>query len=637
MAKRATPAFLTGIADKINAAKSAKASTRVAQAIKKSDKKRAKEKDRVKRRKEEKVAKRSMSVSVPAYVKLVGFDSTTWKVAAECDSILKNPWKGDGWTLGDAVKAARGMAQGHWGATPSAREEWAKDKSPAQVRDALFNAIPAGPIKDFERKYYEKWGDYRKLGWSEWASVLWEMYSPRTFAPDQDLWQTAKDFVLWELSTSRGQFADEYIEPILDMDEALGIVTVDKNSGMPFCTSKWFEDKDVTEFYLNMAGAMCDGEFPHDYIARVFGVDAETAKIHTAAVLFNRRQPNGGIDDNMSPTRPDGKPSVKMRAVECPIKSDAIAGKLFIDPMLNRMREIPTYSGLNGADNIGRYVHNLLTSYPNAMEGDFSQFDAGVQRQMMHEVMIEIVARLFSGHFLPYFKMIAEWYTTMWVITPNGVTTGEHGLLSGCAWTSVIGSITNRLTTVYSLLKAGVDVTCPDTVEHLAFGDDIALFTHVPLDLNYFEEAMSECGMECNHTKQEQSQGDGRFVTFLGYRHYANIPPSEDWTVDYIGVFPIMRTQTFFRERYTDNLDGVCADMGITPATFDIMRYICKLENLRNHPNRMDALNVLLAEGLPLQHVTYDGPVPDTLRVGRRSKGVLFSDHWLVKDVTLEG
>jgi hypothetical protein len=315
------------------------------------------------------------------------------------------------------------------------------------------------------------------------------------------------------------------------------------------------------------------------------------------------------------------------------MKSDAIVGKMFIDPLLMRMREIPSYSGFAGADNIGRYVHGLLETYPHALEADFSQFDAGVQRQLMYEVMVEVIAPLFEEKHLPYFKMISEWYTTMYVINPCGVTTGEHGLLSGCAWTSVIGTLSNRLATVYSLLKMGIDATDSSVVEHLAFGDDIALFTQVKIDVADLEVVMRECGMECNQAKQHQSEGEDRFVTFLGYRHFFSIKPSNDFTVDYIGVFPIMRVQLFFREKFTKDLDKTCADMGITPEIFDIMRYICKLENLRNHPYRNIALDVMLKMGLPLEHVKYDGPVPESLRVGRRSKGVMFSDHW-VQEVT---
>lgn len=61
------------------------------------------------------------------------------------------------------------------------------------------------------------------------------------------------------------------------------------------------------------------------------------------------------------------------------------------------------------------------------------------------------------------------------------------------------------------------------------------------------------------------------------------------------------------------------------------MRYICKLENLRNHPNRMEALHALLDLGLPLTELTYTGVIPDDLRIGRRARGAKFSDHWVVE------
>jgi hypothetical protein len=636
MAKRSTPIFLKGIKASIDAAKSGGAqpsdtpSTRAKSAKKKSDKKRAKEKERVKRRKVEQQAKRAASIKIPNYVGNVGFESQQWKTAAEYDNLLHNPWgNGNDFTFGDALKKARGLVQCNWTGTKSDREDWAKEKDPKQFRDRLFSAIPEGKIKDYEREYLLKWGDYRKLGWSDWCTTLWDMYKPRSFNPDLEIWELAREFVINELLTSRGVFTQEMVQPLGDVSEAFDSVTTNKNSGMPYCTSKWNEDNWVRQFYIDIAEYMLEGNAPHNWFVEYHDMDVESAKVLTAAILFTRRQSNGGIDDELLPTRPDGKPSVKMRAVECPIKSDAIAGKVFIDPLLDRMREIPSYSGFAGADNIGRYVYGLLDSYPNSLEADFSQFDAGVQREMMREVLINVVSKVFGEEHLPYFEMIAEWYTTMYVLNPNGYTTNDHGLLSGCAWTSVIGTLSNRLCTVYTLLKMGIDATNPSEVEHLAFGDDIAIFSNVTIDTSDLESIMGECGMICNKAKQHQSQGDERFVTFLGYRHFIDIPPDQNFMVDYIGVFPIMRTQLFFRERFTQDLEGVCASMGITPEVYDIMRYICKLENLRNHPNRMAALESMIQSGVPLQHVLYDGPVPDSLRVGRRSRGVNFSDHWI--------
>lgn len=174
----------------------------------------------------------------------------------------------------------------------------------------------------------------------------------------------------------------------------------------------------------------------------------------------------------------------------------------------------------------------------------------------------------------------------------------------------------------------GFNATDDSEVEHVAFGDDTALLTTRMVDIPSYENIMKEVGMDCNRTKQSQSQGDERYVTFLGYRHFNHIKPS----LDYVGIFPALRCQLVYLERYTEDLVKVCSDMSITPKQFDIMRYICKLENLRNHPYRMEVLKILVDAGLPLEHITYSGEIPDNLRVGRKSRGLKFSSQWVLTD-----
>ncbi|GFM95145.1 RNA-dependent RNA polymerase [viral metagenome] len=630
MAKRSTPAFLAEIKAKIDGAKSASRT----QAQKRKDAQ--KTETRLQRRKSKSDLKeeaRNQSISIPDYVKVMAFDSLEWKAATECDVSFGARKDKNGndinESLSSLLKHARGIEKNHTRAKQSEREKWARDISPQMLRDALFNSIPEGPIKDFERKFYIKWGDYRSLAWANWCETLWDYYKPREFKPDADVWAVVKDFVTWELLTSRGRFEEDFVEPIRDDAKAFETVTVDKNSGMPFAIRKWAENEHIVDYYTKMAGAMIDGEFPHEWFMNTYNVDETTARLSTASLMFTRRQTNGGLDENLSPTRPDGKASVKMRAVQAPPKADAIAGKHFIDPFLDRMKEIESYAGLAGADNIGVFMHEQLLNYEFSFEGDFSAFDQSCQRALMNEV-IDVIKACFDPIFSRYFEMIREWYPTMWAITPSGVTTGEHGLFSGCAWTSVIGTLANRLTTLYTLFRMGIDASDQNNIEHLCFGDDIALFSNQKINIEEFEAYQQECGMDCNKSKQEQSEGPERFITFLGYRHYANIHPELD--KDYIGIFPIMRTQLCFLERYTDDLSAVTSAMGITARTFDIMRYTCKLENLRNHPNRMNALDVFLKFGMPLEHILYSGEVPSELRVGRRSRGVLFSEHWLMSE-----
>lgn len=637
MAKRSTPEFLAKIKASIDAAKKADLSDRVKQAAKTAEKTSQKKAARNDSRQTEAKALAKANIIVPDYVGLMSYDSQTWQDANEVEGIIPASQKDkDGefkQHIGAACKNAKGIVGAYWSAKATLREKWAREiVNPTSIRDAIFNAIPAGPIKDLEREYLPKWGDYRTLAWPDWCDKLWDLHKPRKFDPDKEIWEAVKEYVVWELLTIRGTQDPQLITPMLSKD-LLETVTINKNSGMPFCTSKWRSNDGMVEFFQSMAGAMLDGTSPVDYVADKFTCSLESARILTAAILFNRRQSNGGIDKpgdevvSTSPTRGDGKASVKMRPVECPPKADALAGKPFIDPMLGVMRQIPCYVGLSGADNIGHYMHKLVETFPFCLEGDFSSFDASCQRAMMTEVM-SVISQLFPGHFKPYFEMIADWYSSMYIINPSGICTGEHGLLSGCAWTSILGTITNRLCTLYTLFRMGFNATDDTEVEHVAFGDDTALLTTRMVDIPSYENIMKEVGMDCNRAKQSQSQGNERYVTFLGYRHFNHIKPS----LDYVGIFPALRCQLVYLERYTEDLVKVCSDMSITPKQFDIMRYICKLENLRNHPYRMEVLKILVDSGLPLEHITYSGEIPDNLRVGRKSRGLKFSSQWVLTD-----
>lgn len=634
-----TPEFLKVARERLKASQAVK-STRATETVKKLADQKAKKQESKGKSVDPKLeaAMTELKVTIP----MIGYDSDLWTTlknleieipVAQCE-VQK---------FGHAMRSAKGTQLNNWRPKKTLRENWARGhKDPQLLRDALFALVPEGPLKDMERAFLPKWGDYRTLGWKDWANEFFDMYGRDEFDADLDVWKLAVEFVQWELLTSRGT---KDATPLIPKSDGIHDVTIGKNSGLPFVTKKWDRNPDMVRWYENIASKMLDGKQPWEVMVSDFGVTEDVAKAMTAAMLFTRRQANGGIDSLddrdkcFSTTRPDGKPSVKMRAVECPIKSDAMAGKVFTGPMMERMREIPSYVGISGSDNIGIWMWEIVDNFPFCVEGDYSRFDSTCRRKMM-TCVFEIIDNLFSNEFTKYFKMLCDWYPTMWVLTPSGiaVTTPEveHGLLSGCIWTSILGSVVNRLANVYTLIRMGIDATNEEEVEILVAGDDTAIGSKQPIDSIVYSKTMEELGLVCHPDKQNSSSGPERYLTFLGYRHFAHISPS-DYGDDYIGIFPILRTQLFYLESFTEDLSEILSATGLTAEQYDVVRYLSKLENLRNHPYRIHALATLVGWGLPVEHaLSPDLEIPENLRYGRRSRGMRLSDGWVTNEWLVE-
>lgn len=509
-----------------------------------------------------KTAKALSTVSVPSHLKVITFDSPEWKSLVE--------------EYGTPYQNARGIVNGYISEQKSPVEDWFKSyseckgkdhiQSAQSVRDSVFSTLKdhvTDPrILKIEQAYYNKFGDFKKLGWANWSDVLYSMYKVPNWSPQEDTLQSAiADLIA---------LFPKKLKPV-SVREAFDASYKKGNSGMPFNTSRWATNPEMVDYYINQAEEMLNGirpEFP--------------------AVLFTRRQPKGlGVLD------------VKMRAVECPVKGDSIAGTCFLVPLYPEMKALEPFKGYNGAANIGNNLQTALSLYEYAFEGDFSAFDSKVWTWWMEIIFTQVLPNIFQGDHSAYFNMIKDWYSNMDVFTPNGIVSGTHGLFSGCIWTNVIGTFVNYISTRYAMRRLGFDDT---EYMNFSYGDDIAIFSEREIDMELFESFMIEVSMDCNKSKQAQSSGSERMISFLGFYHLNGYWPKDD----YIGVFPTLRSlpAIVFRERDHGYDKDTAMSLGnLTREEFDSLRYVGKMENWRNHPAKAQVLEKLTSLGMRLAEI----------------------------------
>lgn len=558
-------------------------------------KKKAKRKARRAEHADLKIKAQQIAVSIPRNIRVVPFDSEEFKELAE---------KCEGYTN------AKGIALGHIGQANSPSEDWfnelvVKEGVPTEakdfnveaqrIRDTLFACIKSNAqdprIIDIESNFYKKFGDFKKLPWHKWHQVVTDMYKVPDWNPHhKTLRESIRELI---------NLFPKKIKP-LTLTEAYQNVPKDANSGMPFNTKQWASDESMVTYYMEEAKDLLTGIVPPH-----------------PALLFTRRQPKGlGTDD------------VKMRAVECPPKSDAIAGSIFLRPLYSQMKELEPFMGYKGAAAIGNNMQTALSLYPYAFEGDFSAFDSKVWTWWMEIIFLDVLPNIFQGDHSDYFNALCKWYSTMPLVTPNGIFHGTHGLFSGCIWTNVIGSFVNFIATTYTLKRMGFD-NCE--YMNLSFGDDIAIFSEREIDMDLFESFMREVSMDCNKQKQAQSSGEKRMISFLSFYHLHGYWERTD---DYIGVYPTLRSlpALIFRERMHDyDKDEAMALGNLTRQQFDTIRYAGKIENWRSHPLKKILLEKLTSLGFKLQPLSPESKDGVTKRT-RSSFDRNIQSLWIAKE-----
>lgn len=539
------------------------------------------------------------NVKVPSHIEVVGFDSSEWQDRVRASQLVGGP-------LSEAYKKARGEAQHLWHGGEEHRQKTFEGIEPDEFIAHVLSLNTDPKMQPIEEKFAKKFGSYKALPYQEWAHKVHDLWMDVEWDPCIRTLTKAKLEVISELKVALLKLTDKaYIEP-LTVDEALPKVTKGRNSGWPFFSSKWALKDDMLNYYVEQAEQL------------VAGVDALKGCPH---ILFKRVQPNGDTP--------------KMRAVECPPKSEAIAAKCFTDKFIEVFKTMTPYYGFNG----GERVHEVLGAFMEKkilVESDFSSFDQRVVHLMPH--IFQVISQVVPEQYWQYLWNTLNYYQHAELITPVGILRGKdgrpNGLLSGEGWTSVIGTLANSIAVKYAMMRMGVT----DYVR-LSFGDDIAIAAD-EFSVEKFELYMKELGMDCNRSKQNASEGPTAGFSFLGWYHFR-----DDWKDGCQGKFPMCRIAPglYYREYWMDVKDVLADDtvseeakklLRQSPIGIDIIALASKLNNCRNNRNFVELVRYVREHSPKKLSTKYILPleeVREAIRNGRKTRGLSLANSPVVQ------
>lgn len=500
---------------------------------------------------------------VPDHISLLSYSSNEWQDLVEMDP---------------SYKQAKGEASKLKEEGQEIRMPTFDGIDPDVVADHILSLCSDQRMYEFELKFRKKFGSYKALSFEKWANKVYDLWMEPGWKPHTPTLEWAKKEVTRELREAcLEMFGSPVITP-LDLEEAFQKVPKGRNSGYPFYSNKWHLVDEMHSWYMDHASRLVSGE------------DVLRGTPH---MLYKRVQPNGEVP--------------KMRAVECPAKSDAIAAKCFTDRLVSLFKNMHQYCGFNGGERVYRYLGKMM-EMEFLIESDFSSFDQRCQGIMPH--VFWVVSQMVPSKYHPYLSNTLNFYQNSSLVTPIGILSGKNGkkngLMSGDGWTSVIGTLANAVSVKYALKRMESEL---GTIEYknLAYGDDIAIAAS-KFSPDMFEHYMSELGMDCNRSKQNLSYGDQAFFSFLGYYHFRDL-----WHDGNKGIFPMSRLSPglYYREYYASpstlqrELVLTEEEMGklkANPEIIEMVAIVSKLNNCSQHkdfrklvsyvrehsPNRLD-------------------------------------------------
>lgn len=419
---------------------------------------------------------------------------------------------------------------------------------------AIIESECSDTFIEIEKKYSTKVGSFKTLPYYKWVEKVIGLWKDIEFNPNQDVLDESINFWKSELKQILELTTGSSVLTPSTLEEAYEKVTKGRNSGYPFFTSKWAEDKGMVEYYKAKANEMLEGKFDN-----------------SPRILFKRTQYNGT--------------EAKMRPVECPPKSEAIAAKCFTDVILTSFKNHPQFVGFKGGGNIAADVAPLLDKQ-YLLSSDFSAFDTTCKNFI--PIIFNMLDEISDYKHSAYFKNIQEYYLHSELLTPNGLLSSKltNGLNSGDGWTSVIGTLSNAIANTYvlALMKINADV--------LSYGDDCVVASNEYIDIQLYADYMAQLGLVCNPEKQELTHGDKAYFSFLGYYYL-----KEDKHLEYnkMAKFPIMRSLSslIYFERF-NKVEDLITMVSLTEEErtkileskrvgIELLGHLMKLDNCRNN------------------------------------------------------
>jgi hypothetical protein len=246
--------------------------------------------------------------------------------------------------------------------------------------------------------------------------------------------------------------------------------------------------------------------------------------------------------------------------------ADTLREICFYYPFLAVEKGLPHRSVLNGPDAVDESITRMLRMRPDAIYAvDFSAFDSSVRPSDSMQAFSWIASH-FQAPYAAEIDLIAERFTTIGMMTPDGLLEGVHGVPSGSAFTNTVDSYVQWAAADYAMdcQIQGDDGVYPLHGRYMSESDLV--------------EGFNEHGLQLNESKSFLS--DGTETVYL-QKYYHEKYPARDDPGRLGGVYPAFRAflRLKYLERWTD-----FEQLGIKGRDFFSLRAVMILENCKHHP-----------------------------------------------------
>lgn len=308
----------------------------------------------------------------------------------------------------------------------------------------------------------------------------------------------------------------------LDLSKAVKLLKNNTNSGLPYFTKKGkIKDRlsKRMEFLLNRKDP---------------------------CILFTRTQEGG-----------------KTRNVWGFPVADTLEEMRYYAPLLDFQRKLSWRSALRGPEDVDKAVTDLLLRAKalnrSIISGDVSAFDENIVLELVR-ASFYYISVLFQSDFRAGLDRISERFSSIGIVTPDGIATGYHGVPSGSTFTNEVDSIIQYLICMSTGFIRAEDLQIQ--------GDDLL----VAIDDNNIPELFKKYNLSYIPLSDEKSDVSKEYCIFLQCLYH----------LDYLnngivgGIYPTYRAlnRILYQERWSD-----FEDYDLSGIDYYSIRTISILEN----------------------------------------------------------
>lgn len=247
--------------------------------------------------------------------------------------------------------------------------------------------------------------------------------------------------------------------------------------------------------------------------------------------------------------------------------SDTTEEQRYYRPMLDFQSKLSWRSALIGPDEVSKAITNLILSARASdqliLSGDISKFDASVCFDLVRACFYYI-KQLFQPDYRPGLDRILDRFSTIELLTPDGIVTGVHGVPSGSTFTNEVDSI------VHFIILSSLGIS---SLNYQVQGDDFVVRLSEP-KLPELKRRYSEARLIINDKKSYVSKDFAIYLQNLFHIDYMN-----DGVIG--GIYPTYRAlcRIMFQERWSR-----FEDYHLGGIDYYSIRTISILENCKHHP-----------------------------------------------------